>query len=680
MKIWLRYKVHVRYILMIAVMLGTVAGIISVLHSITYNIQQQIIAQAQPALWWDIVVSSTSVLPDDIGIFVLQRDPQARMSRTISYITNTSWGQLIRVLWVDSAYPLFGSVVIQSWVFDPNGVWTTLDDIPSSWILLEYPWDITSRFTSQGIIIQPLDSIDIEFGARVTYALAIASKIDLKKDLDAQYPELNIRDFRWLQWWLGSALDQLLVYLWIVWYIVLISGMISVSVVYTMMARKRAEVKKVCTLLGWVVSDYQFLTLWFIWFGAAIVSLLSILVVQYIDPTRIWTREWCVWVIVWGVLMYYRRWLFIPVVIYWVYSYGFVIGWVIVTWVLGTLAWWLRWCIGFLSRYFIRRIFVIWDIFRLLSRVWRRWVGVLLVGSVTLIWALTITQISRSFVSSLQNTFLNQPSTYILNLSGLAPDILTFPIIWSRIVSINNQPFWSKFQRFDREYNISVSGFVQSGSVSIDRDFAGDIGAKIWDMLTISIVGRPFTVRISDIRSSVRRWATPFFYLLVNPEQFSLAPRTYFGFAQKSLSSWDIATLRQSNPQATIIDVSALVKQVFDVVNQILDINQLIWILASIALTSTFLIMIMIISRYATQSTRIYTFLWWYSWAWRYALYAVVLWFGLVIAWVWGTAIFVRISTAYSWIILDRASWLISIMLATIALIIFGFWRHKLKR
>ncbi len=178
-------------------------------------------------------------------------------------------------------------------------------------------------------------------------------------------------------------------------------------------------------------------------------------------------------------------------------------------------------------------------------------------------------------------------------------DQLSFPIesvfdvILGRIVSINQTSMQDRLDQqfngspqqrwFTREFNMTsnplddvkiVSGKALSkeGEVSVDEDFANDLGLAIWDTLTISLAGREFDLTVINLRSSVRDGVRPFFYLQLFSEQFKEAPKTSFfqitaAPEEKTSIKSEITTLMGNN--ISYIDTGEIIQEVKSYISRI---------------------------------------------------------------------------------------------------------------
>gem|GEM_PF-886147 len=155
---------------------------------------------------------------------------------------------------------------------------------------------------------------------------------------------------------------------------------------------------------------------------------------------------------------------------------------------------------------------------------------------------------SGSFVAYLENIIHNENDTFVRNL--ISSDIPKaqkyfsedeiYEIVMMRIDAVNGQPLadWvGQFpvpNHFSREFfsttkvldNKIISGKpLSSGQVSVDRDFAKDLGVKIGDEILFSVAGLTIPLEVVNLREAVRNGTNPFFFFQLHAPDFANYPK-----------------------------------------------------------------------------------------------------------------------------------------------------------
>jgi predicted lysophospholipase L1 biosynthesis ABC-type transport system permease subunit len=91
------------------------------------------------------------------------------------------------------------------------------------------------------------------------------------------------------------------------------------------------------------------------------------------------------------------------------------------------------------------------------------------------------------------------------------------------------------------------------------------------------------TLRVANIRKSVREGFRPFFYFSFQEEAFRNAPHTYFVSAYTTdIPSWQRMILDRTGPHVTFIDVENILSIVRDISYRILSVISLFFIAVSL--------------------------------------------------------------------------------------------------
>lgn len=226
-----------------------------------------------------------------------------------------------------------------------------------------------------------------------------------------------------------------------------------------------------------------------------------------------------------------------------------------------------------------------------------------------LVWWLTIAlvsfcvivSVSVSFLDRLRISSVDQPNIFVLNvrtqdvdtIKTLDPQSRLYDIILGRIQSVNGvrlsdyldarEP-WERWG-FTREFNMTsvkldnspiIDGWaLWSGWISLDQQFAQDLGVWVGDRLVITVQGRAFDLVVANLRKSIRTGTEPFFYMQLDERQFEQAPRSWFWITRQEpsyLISFKKQMIEKIWPHLSFVDIAAIVELVTDISTKIIAI------------------------------------------------------------------------------------------------------------
>lgn len=167
------------------------------------------------------------------------------------------------------------------------------------------------------------------------------------------------------------------------------------------------------------------------------------------------------------------------------------------------------------------------------------------------------------------------------------PKSEAYSVIRARISRINGKTLSGHLngepsREFTREFNVTTSALpesvvegtdrpVKKGEVSLDREFADNLGIGVGDTVTFSVMGREFDLVAVNVRESVREGLRPFFYFQVAPGEFSDVPLTYFVAASTpDAEFFKTETVRLSGAYVSFVDVRQSVAIVRNAAERIL--------------------------------------------------------------------------------------------------------------
>jgi putative ABC transport system permease protein len=165
------------------------------------------------------------------------------------------------------------------------------------------------------------------------------------------------------------------------------------------------------------------------------------------------------------------------------------------------------------------------------------------------------------------------------------------PLIRARITAINGRPAAEielatpRAQRFlDRESNLSwarepapdnrvVAGrwwpTDDDAEVSVEVDFARDLGMNLGDRIEFDIAGEQLEVKVTSLREVQWDSFNPNFFMVFPPGLMRDYPLTYISsvYVDRERRA-DVLELVRSYPSVTVIDIEAAIEQVRDVMDQ----------------------------------------------------------------------------------------------------------------
>jgi putative ABC transport system permease protein len=198
------------------------------------------------------------------------------------------------------------------------------------------------------------------------------------------------------------------------------------------------------------------------------------------------------------------------------------------------------------------------------------------------------------------------------------------PLIRARITAINGQPVAEmsfaapRAQAFiDRESNLStarrpspdnrvVAGrWWPSGDeaeVSVEVDFARDLGISLGDRMEFDIAGERLDVKVTSLREVQWDSFNPNFFMLFPPGLMEGYPLTYISsiYVDRARRG-DVLELVRGYPSVTVIDVEAAIEQVRDVMDQASLAVQYVFLFA---LGAGILVMLAVVQ--STREERLY--------------------------------------------------------------------------
>jgi putative ABC transport system permease protein len=198
------------------------------------------------------------------------------------------------------------------------------------------------------------------------------------------------------------------------------------------------------------------------------------------------------------------------------------------------------------------------------------------------------------------------------------------PLIRARMTEIDGVPVAERAypspraQRFiDREANLSWAAEpapdnrIAAGrwwptrddaEVSVEVDFARDLGISLGDLLEFDIAGERLEVKVTSLRAVQWDSFNPNFFMVFPPGLMEAYPRTYIASIHVDRAQrGEVLELVRSYPSVTVIDLEAAIAQVRDVMDQASLAVQYVFLFA---LGAGVLVMLAVIQ--STREERLY--------------------------------------------------------------------------
>ncbi len=177
-------------------------------------------------------------------------------------------------------------------------------------------------------------------------------------------------------------------------------------------------------------------------------------------------------------------------------------------------------------------------------------------------------------------------------LAGRGVDAVLMPMVRARLLTINEQSiealdFGSERARrlADREANLSwATGLREDnrvvegewwedsqvpGQVSVEQDFADDLGIMMGDRLAFDVAGETFSAVVTSLRSVQWDSFRPNFFMVFSPGTLEAFPRTHIGSLHAGSDEGPVLLdLIREFPSVTVIDIDAILGQVRRVMDQ----------------------------------------------------------------------------------------------------------------
>ena len=184
----------------------------------------------------------------------------------------------------------------------------------------------------------------------------------------------------------------------------------------------------------------------------------------------------------------------------------------------------------------------------------------------------------------------------------------TFPMVRARLVAINGRQVGAADyaddrarRQIEREFNVTwlsklppdnqvsegewfASEDLAQGAISVEYWIAERFGIRRGDRLEFMVADRNFSAPVTSVRKLVWDTMRPNFFFITTPRLLEGFPASYMTSFHLPAGETQFALrLSQAFPNLTVIDVSALLRQVQDVVDQLIRAVQFVFLFALVA-------------------------------------------------------------------------------------------------
>jgi putative ABC transport system permease protein len=200
----------------------------------------------------------------------------------------------------------------------------------------------------------------------------------------------------------------------------------------------------------------------------------------------------------------------------------------------------------------------------------------------------------------------NAPNRFIINVlpdqkddvarriagAGVDKPVL-YPMIRGRLTAVNGKPLTASTYTSEdarrlanREFNLSTMAQAPEGNeivggkwyadapgvseASVEQGIAKTLGLTLGDVMRFDMAGIVVDAKVTSLRKLEWGSMRANFFVIINPQAMANAPATYMtAFHLPQLGAGLANTLARTYPNLTVIDVSGIIRQVQEVVDQV---------------------------------------------------------------------------------------------------------------
>lgn len=279
--------------------------------------------------------------------------------------------------------------------------------------------------------------------------------------------------------------------------------------------------------------------------------------------------------------------------------------------------------------------FYLFDAIRSTIKPWNVSFLIIFSGIISFISIFVFYVFSGSFLNYLQNITKTSNDTFVINvqqndinwIKKYFSDDEIFEIVTLRIKTINwktleeflNQKIVPR--QFSREFSSTTKILdnkilswkpLKSSGVSVDREFAWELGLKLWDKITFSVAGLEKTLEVINFREAVRNGTNPFFFFQLDKQDFEKYPKNYILSYKESEKLPNIEKILSDEVgnHLTFIKTKEILEIVISIANQILVVVYLcLWYIFVFSFLS-FIVSLSFLSTFKTEKIKLLNMLW----------------------------------------------------------------------
>ncbi len=279
--------------------------------------------------------------------------------------------------------------------------------------------------------------------------------------------------------------------------------------------------------------------------------------------------------------------------------------------------------------------FYLFDAIRSTTKPWNVSFLIIFSGIISFISIFVFYVFSGSFLNYLQNITKTSNDTFVINvqqndinwIKKYFSDEEIFEIVTLKIKTIN----WKTLEeflnqervprQFSREFSSTTKILdnkilswkpLSSGWVSVDREFAWELGLKLWDKITFSVAGLEKTLEVINFREAVRNGTNPFFFFQLDKQDFEKYPKNYILSYKESEKQKNIENILSNDiwRHLTFIKTKEIIEIVISIANQILVVVYLcLWYIFVFSFLS-FIVSLSFLSTFKTEKIKLLNMLW----------------------------------------------------------------------
>lgn len=169
--------------------------------------------------------------------------------------------------------------------------------------------------------------------------------------------------------------------------------------------------------------------------------------------------------------------------------------------------------------------------------------------------------------------------------------------------------------------------------VSVDIEFANRLWLKLWDKIWFTVAWLEKELVVTNFREALRNWTNPFFYFMLDKDDFSKYPKSYILSYKQSEKIQDLETIlaKESKSNLTFINTKDIIAIVLDVADKILKVVYFSLFYIFVFSFISFLVSILFLKSFKEYKLKILHILWWikrklFIWVKFEYFYLILIW------------------------------------------------------